>query len=187
MHQIYCSYFFILFFNRRKLKPRKPTRQRNLWWKNSSAQISLSLDSVQGSVNKGKINSNYQSVIEQTGIYAGKQGFDIKVGKNTDLKGAVIASEADGSKNKLSTDTLTYSDIENKAEYSASNKGNTFNTAIKTTAEKTADGKTKIVSKDIIESSAIMSMPVNGNSSSTTKSAIADGTVEIRSNPNQDI
>lgn len=32
-----------------------------------------------------------------------------------------------------------------------------------------------------------MSMPVNGNSSSTTKSAIADGTVEIRSNPNQDI
>ena len=30
-------------------------------------------------------------------------------------------------------------------------------------------------------------MPVNGNSSSTTKSAIADGTVEIRSNPNQDI
>lgn len=155
--------------------------------KNSSAQISLSLDSVQGSVNKGKINSNYQSVIEQTGIYAGKQGFDIKVGKNTDLKGAVIASEADGSKNKLSTDTLTYSDIENKAEYSASNKGNTFNTAIKTTAEKTADGKTKIVSKDIIESSAIMSMPVNGNSSSTTKSAIADGTVEIRSNPNQDI
>ena len=186
-HQIYCSYFFILFFNRRKLKPRKPTRQRNLWWKNSSAQISLSLDSVQGSVNKGKINSNYQSVIEQTGIYAGKQGFDIKVGKNTDLKGAVIASEADGSKNKLSTDTLTYSDIENKAEYSASNKGNTFNTAIKTTAEKTADGKTKIVSKDIIESSAIMSMPVNGNSSSTTKSAIADGTVEIRSNPNQDI
>ena len=80
-----------------------------------------------------------------------------------------------------------YSDIENKAEYSASNKGNTFNTAIKTTAEKTADGKTKIVSKDIIESSAIMSMPVNGNSSSTTKSAIADGTVEIRSNPNQDI
>ena len=171
----------------RKLKPRKPTRPRNLWWKNSSAQISLSLDSVQGSVNKGKINSNYQSVIEQTGIYAGKQGFDIKVGKNTDLKGAVIASEADGSKNKLSTDTLTYSDIENKAEYSASNKGNTFNTAIKTTAEKTADGKTKIVSKDIIESSAIMSMPVNGNSSSTTKSAIADGTVEIRSNPNQDI
>lgn len=155
--------------------------------KNSSAQISLSLDSVQGSVNKGKINSNYQSVIEQTGIYAGKQGFDIKVGKNTDLKGAVIASEADGSKNKLSTDTLTYSDIENKAEYSASNKGNTFNTAIKTTAEKTADGKTKIVSKDIIESSPIMSMPVNGNSSSTTKSAIADGTVEIRSNPNQDI
>ena len=38
---------------------------------------------------------------DQSGIFAGKGGYDIYVGNNTDLKGAVIASEAeDKSKNK---------------------------------------------------------------------------------------
>nr|OZC23773.1 filamentous hemagglutinin [Sporomusa acidovorans DSM 3132] len=113
-----------------------------------------------GSTNTGKINSNYSSVIEQAGIYAGKQGFTINVGKNTDLKGAVISSEATPDKNKISTDTLTYSDIKNKAEYSASSSGvNLKNGSITPTP----------------------GMPVNGNAGSTTKSAIADGTIEIRS------
>ena len=127
----------------------------------SSSGINLSLDKItnadnkivnklnaQGSSSKGKIDSNYQSVTQQTGIYAGKQGFDIKVGKNTDLKGAVIASEADASKNKLSTDTLTYSDIENKAEYSASSTG--------------LDLKNGSISPNI-------GMPLSGDASSETK------------------
>ena len=76
-----------------------------------------------GSVSQGKTDSTYASVTEQAGIFAGKDGFDITVGKNTDLKGAVIASEATPDKNKISTDTLTYSDIQNKADYSASSIG----------------------------------------------------------------
>ena len=66
-----------------------------------------------GSIGQGKTNSNYNSVTGQAGIVAGKEGFDITVGKNTDLKGAVIASEATPDKNKLSTNTITYSDIQN--------------------------------------------------------------------------
>ena len=70
-----------------------------------------------------KIDSNYASVTEQTGIKAGDGGFQIDVKGNTDLKGAVIASTdkavADG-KNSLTTGTLTHSDIKNEAEYSAS-------------------------------------------------------------------
>ena len=80
-----------------------------------------------GSVNlgasQGKTKSNYDSVIEQTGLYAGKGGFDIYVGKHTQLDGAVIASAADASKNRLSTETLGFSDIRNKAEYSSSTTG----------------------------------------------------------------
>ena len=60
----------------------------------------------------------------QSGIFAGKGGFDIKVGNNTDLKGAVIASEAeDTGKNKLDTGTISFTDIENKADYKVSNSG----------------------------------------------------------------
>ena len=39
-----------------------------------------------------KMHSNYDSVLEQSGIYAGQGGFDITVGSHTQLNGAVIAS-----------------------------------------------------------------------------------------------
>ena len=39
------------------------------------------------------------------------------VGENTQLNGAVIASTADASLNKLDTGTLGFGDIENHAEY----------------------------------------------------------------------
>jgi filamentous hemagglutinin len=142
--------------------------------KNSSSGIGLSTDGVTGSVSQGKTNSTYESVVDQAGIYAGKDGFDIKVGGNTDLKGAVIASEATLDKNKLSTDTLTYSDIQNKAEYEASSIGVNLDT------RKTAEKKDAGLTPDI-------GVKVSGDGDSTTKSAISPGTVEIRSNPNQDI
>ena len=77
---------------------------------------------------KGNIHSDYESAREQAGVFAGKEGFDIEVGKHTDLKGAVIASEAPEKKNRLSTGTLTASDIENKAAYSTGSIGLTLHT-----------------------------------------------------------
>ncbi|WIW71984.1 hemagglutinin repeat-containing protein [Anaerosinus gibii] len=129
---------------------------------------------ITGGKNKGKINSTYESVTDQAGIYAGKGGFDIEVGKNTDLKGAVIASEADASKNKLSTDTLTYSDIENRAEYESSSSGINVNT------KPNAKDKDKGITPNIGVTSS-------DEADSTTKSAISEGTIEIRSNPDQDL
>ncbi|BBB91913.1 hemagglutinin repeat-containing protein [Methylomusa anaerophila] len=132
-----------------------------------------------GSFNTGKTNSNYDSVTGQAGIFAGAEGFDIYVGKNTDLKGAVIASDATPDKNKLSTDTLTYSDIQNKAEYSASSVGVGY------AAGKDANGK-DVADKDkgLIPN---IGVTASGEASSTTKSAISLGTIDIRSNPTQDI
>lgn len=70
-------------------------------------------------VGQQKIDSDYASVTEQSGIRAGAGGYQIDVKGNTDLKGAVIAGGT-ADKNSLSTDTLTGSDIRNHAEYSAS-------------------------------------------------------------------
>ncbi|GMA99536.1 hemagglutinin repeat-containing protein [Pelosinus sp. IPA-1] len=127
-----------------------------------------------GSINQGKTDSTYASVTEQAGIFAGKDGFNITVGKNTDLKGAVISSDATPDKNKISTDTLTYSDIQNKAEYSSSSIGANYDS--RPTSKYNEHGLTPNVG-----------IPSSGDASSTTKSAISPGTIEIRSNPNQDI
>ena len=62
-------------------------------------------------VNPGMIpHSHDGSARGQSSIFAGKGGFDISVEKN-DLTGAVIASEATAEKNRLSTGTVSFSDL----------------------------------------------------------------------------
>ena len=93
---------------------------------NKSIGASVGLGSnkaVSGSASVGKIDSKYESVTDQSGIYAGKEGFDIRVEDNTDLKGGIISSTADADKNKLSTGTLTFEDIQNKADYKSGGAG----------------------------------------------------------------
>ncbi|WCM88099.1 hemagglutinin repeat-containing protein [Acidovorax sp. NCPPB 3576] len=86
--------------------------------------LCYSASSVGGSVGRTRIDSDYQSVVEQSGIRAGNGGFDVNVKGNTDLKGGAITSTQaaiDGGKNTFTTGgTLTQSDIENHAAYSAS-------------------------------------------------------------------
>lgn len=76
-----------------------------------------------GSAGKSKTDSHYASVTEQAGIQAGKDGFDLTVGKETSLKGAVISSTAEKEKNQLTTGTLSWEDVENKANYKTGEKG----------------------------------------------------------------
>ena len=82
--------------------------------------ICYGASSVSGNYGQTKINSQYASVTEQTGMWTGDGGFQLNVGKNTGLIGGVIASSdravADG-KNVLITGTLTSRDIENRASY----------------------------------------------------------------------
>ena len=69
------------------------------------------------------MKSNIEGITEQSGIYAGKEGYDIQVKTNTRLKGAVIESKAEKEKNRITTGTLTWENIDNKAEYKASKRG----------------------------------------------------------------
>ncbi|CAG0976103.1 filamentous hemagglutinin [Methylophilaceae bacterium] len=96
--------------------------------KQKSAGISISIPigagAYGGSINSSssKIESDYASVNEQAGIFAGDQGFQVNVAGNTNLTGAVIASTEQAiadNKNVLTTETLTVSNIQNKAEYEA--------------------------------------------------------------------
>ena len=84
---------------------------------------------VSGSVNlaKSSINSQYQSVGEQSAIRAGDGGFQVEVKGNTTLTGAQITStqaaidkNKDNNKNGFQTGgTLTTTDLQNKASYEA--------------------------------------------------------------------
>ncbi|WP_152965159.1 toxin glutamine deamidase domain-containing protein [Comamonas testosteroni] len=95
--------------------------------RNQSAGGSLTISPVGvpigGGLNAGrsKVNSNYQSVSEQSGIQAGDGGFQVSVKGDTDLKGGVIASNQtaiDQDKNRFNTaGALTTSDLHNSAHY----------------------------------------------------------------------
>ncbi|UJB15093.1 hemagglutinin repeat-containing protein [Xanthomonas translucens] len=116
------------------------------------------------SYSQQKVNSNYTSVAEQSGIQAGNGGFDVTVGGNTHLTGGAIASTADASLNYLSTGSLTVEDLKNKADYKAGGFG-----------VSTGDWKSAAAG-------AALSLAGNqsGSSAGTTKSDIAAGTVEVR-------
>nr|WP_283247323.1 hemagglutinin repeat-containing protein [Enterobacter mori] len=74
-------------------------------------------------VSRDKMTSDYDSVQEQSGIFAGKGGFDVTVGNHTQLDGGVIASTATADKNRLDTGTLGFSDIHNQADFKTEHQG----------------------------------------------------------------
>jgi hypothetical protein len=75
------------------------------------------------SASQDKMKSRFDSVAEQTGLFAGDGGFDVTVGNHTQLDGAVIASTATADKNSLDTGTLGFSDLQNEADYKVSHAG----------------------------------------------------------------
>ncbi|MBG8639244.1 hemagglutinin, partial [Neisseria meningitidis] len=93
---------------------------------NASAQVTVGYGfSASGDYSQSKIRANHASVTEQSGIYAGEDGYQIKVGNHTDLKGGIITSTqsaGDKGKNRFQTATLTHSDIKNHSQY----KGESF-------------------------------------------------------------
>ncbi|MBY8610528.1 contact-dependent inhibition toxin BcpA [Burkholderia arboris] len=78
---------------------------------------------VDASIGHTSIDANYASVNQQTGIVAGKEGFDVNVAGHTQLNGAQIASAAPADSNTLTTGSLGFTDIQNKMSYTGSSEG----------------------------------------------------------------
>ena len=155
-------------------------QDRNIYRENGkNTGISLGYDISSGKVSslasagKSHTDSHYESVINQAGIYAGDKGFDITVKDNTHLKGAVIDSKGDAEKNTLRTGTLSWEDVENKADYKAGGMGISY-------APK--DSTTPLNARGLTPQ---MSPTVKDKAGSTTKAAIAKGTIVIADKKNQ--
>ncbi len=82
--------------------------------------------SASADYNRSKTNADHLSVTEQSGIFAGDDGFQVNVSNHTDLKGGIItsseAAEQNG-RNRFQTVTLTQSDIRNHSRYEGDSFG----------------------------------------------------------------
>ena len=130
-----------------------------------------------GSINvsRDKMTSDYDSVQEQSGLFAGSGGFDVTVGNHTQLDGGVIASTATADKNRLDTGTLGFSDIHNQADFKTEHQG----------AGISSGGS---IGKQFAGNMANALLAGGGNSGhaeGTTQAAVSEGTLIIRDKENQ--
>ena len=131
-----------------------------------------------GSAQKQTLRSDYESVTEQAGIYAGDQGFQIQAGGNTHLKGAVIHSDAPAEKNRLETGTLSWEDVENRASYKADGQGVAFSATTRIGQEDRRKLNERGLYPEVVST-------VKGRAESTTKAGISAGSIIIREGEKQ--
>ncbi|HCA5285602.1 TPA: hemagglutinin repeat-containing protein [Acinetobacter nosocomialis] len=169
---------------------------------NMSAQVSVGFSggSVSGSFSNSNVDANYASVNEQTGVFAGDDGYQIKVNKNTDLKGAIITSTQTAEnlkKNSLDTGTLTSSNIQNVTEYDAKgiSVGGGFNAGKSGTAGNKEPG-TVLSTPNKIDQHASTTVGVSKSvgfgldsdkDSSVTKSGVNTQNITIRDEQGQQV
>ncbi|HHT5645291.1 TPA: hemagglutinin repeat-containing protein [Raoultella planticola] len=141
---------------------------------NASAGGSFTFGSMSGSasvnLSKDKMHSNYDSVVEQTGIFAGKGGYDITVGEHTQLNGAVIGSTATADKNRLDTGTLSWGDIDNRADFKTEHQSVGFSSGGSIGSQFAGNMANGLLTGGNNE----------GHDSSTTHAAVSDGTLIVR-------
>ncbi|WP_375608399.1 MULTISPECIES: hemagglutinin repeat-containing protein [unclassified Bartonella] len=115
-------------------------------------------------------SSDYHSVVEQSGIKARDDGFEITVKDKTTLTGGIIESTALAEKNSLTTGSISTSDITNSASAKASSDGISI-------AAGGAMGEYDIVKN--IAKNVLDHAEQQDSREGYTKSAISDGTIVI--------
>ena len=148
------------------------SKQQNV---SAGGSVGFGSASASLSMSKDKIHSSYSSVIEQTGVFAGKGGFDITVGGHTQLNGAVIGSTATADKNRLDTGTLGFSDIHNRAEYEVEHQSVGISSGGNIGGEFAGN----------MANGLLTGVNGEGSASSVTKSAVSEGTIIIRDTDKQ--
>lgn len=148
------------------------SKQQNI---EGQATVGLGGASVSGSASKSNINANYASVNEQSGVFAGDGGYHVKA-DSVDLKGGAIVSTASKDKNDLSTNSLTFSNIENNSAYNATTVslsggyGSTKENATPTSNENW---------RDSTSFSPSLPQQEKGKDSTTTYATLSDGNLVV--------
>ncbi|WP_432804734.1 hemagglutinin repeat-containing protein [Escherichia coli] len=146
---------------------------------NASAGGSFTFGSMSGSasvnLSRDKMHSNYDSVQEQTGIFAGRGGFDVTTGQHTQLNGAVIASTATADKNRLDTGTLGFSDIDNRADFKTEHQSTGLSTGGSVAGNFLGN----------MANNLLVGANHEGHADSTTQSAVSAGNITIRDTQSQ--
>lgn len=82
--------------------------------------------SASGDYSKSKINAEHRSVSEQSGLFAGDDGFDVQVGGHTQLTGGIITasqSAEEQGKNRFQSGSISQTDLHNISKYDGSSIG----------------------------------------------------------------
>ncbi|MBF7145061.1 VENN motif pre-toxin domain-containing protein, partial [Pseudomonas sp. LY10J] len=117
------------------------------------------------SLAQDRLKSNFDSVKEQTGLFAGKAGYQVTVGDHTQLDGAVIGSTASSDKNSLITGTLGWTDLRNQAEFTAQHQS----------VNLSSGGSLGDQFKGNMASTLLAGANRSGHDSSTTYAAVSPG------------
>jgi len=124
-----------------------------------------------GYVSAGKAEGSYQGVGQQSGLFAGNGGYHVDAGHVNLIGGAISSTNAANS--ELTAQTLTFSDLQNQMDYSASSgsisggaggKVNGWDAKEGTTAARGGPG---------------MPMSESGSDSSSTLATLTEGNITI--------
>ena len=122
------------------------------------------------SASRDRMNSNFDSVQEQSGLFAGNGGFDVNVGSHTQLNGGVLASTATPDKNRLETGTLGWRDIDNQADFTVEHQSAGISTGGSYVGQFIGN----------MANNTLVGAHGSGHDSSTTHAAVEAGTIIIR-------
>lgn len=134
-----------------------------------------------GNFSSSKASGNSNSVNQQSGLFAGDGGYHVKA-DSVDLKGGAIVSTATKDKNDLTTNRLTFSNIENQSQYDATTVSLSGGTSLG--KGKTGDSKASTPTnndnwRNATSFSPSLPQHESDKDSSTTYATISEGNIKV--------
>ncbi|WP_226956707.1 hemagglutinin repeat-containing protein [Stenotrophomonas rhizophila] len=135
-------------------------------------QVSLGTAwSADGYASGGKSNGSYQGVGQQSGLFAGDGGYHVDAGHVNLVGGAIASTNATNS--ELTTQTLTFSDLQNQMQHSTSSGG------ISGGYGGAMEGNTPVFAGATPNFGGGVPMNEKGGDSSTTYATLTEGNIVI--------
>ncbi|WP_413784432.1 hemagglutinin repeat-containing protein [Acinetobacter sp. ACIN00229] len=134
-----------------------------------------------GNFSSSKASGDSNSVNQQSGLFAGDSGYHVKA-DSVDLKGGAIVSTATKDKNDLTTNRLTFSNIENQSQYDATTVSLSGGTSLG--KGKTGDSKAPTPTnndnwRNATSFSPSLPQHESDKDSSTTYATLSEGNIKV--------